>query len=134
MSTVALTLQKLGADEVDRDAAVELFDQILDVWNGADPSSIRHLITDDYQGHMLHLASGDRTANTYASWIADFRRSNPDVRFRVLSQGVAGNQVWSRLVATSGDGRTSNGMNTSVLRDGLVSEEWAIWSDWYSTA
>jgi len=119
---------------VDHDAAVKLFDRILDAWNDADPSSIRDLITDDYQGHMLHLARGDRSADTYASWIADFRRSNPNVRFRVLAQGVTGNQVWSRLVATRPDDRTSYGMNTSVFRDGLVAEEWAIWSDWYPTA
>ncbi|MCW2646398.1 MAG: SnoaL-like polyketide cyclase [Pseudonocardiales bacterium] len=115
---------------MDREAAIQLFDQVLDVWSGGNPSRIRELVTRDYQGHMLHLADGDRTADTYGDWIHRFRKSQPDVEFQVVAQGFDGDRLWSQLAATGSDGRTAYGMNTSRFRDGLLAEEWALWSEW----
>ena len=99
---------------VDVPGAAELFDRVLDVWRGGDPLRIRDLVTDDYQGHMLHLADGERSADRYPDWIARYQRNNPGCTFEVLSQNTAGDRLWTRLDAHLPDGRVAHGMNTSV--------------------
>jgi hypothetical protein len=49
------------------------FDRLLLVWNGGDPGDVNELITTDYQGHMLHLPAGERSAQQYPQWIRDYR-------------------------------------------------------------
>jgi len=110
---------------------IDVFGQLLNAWDGDGDIDLGALITDDYVGHMLHLKSGERTALMYPAWIAKFREANPGTTFEVLEQHSAGTSLWSRLVATRGDGATSRGMNHSRFVDGRIAEEWALWSEWF---
>ncbi|MDT4918950.1 MAG: SnoaL-like polyketide cyclase [Pseudonocardiales bacterium] len=117
-------------DPAESTYGASVFASVLRVWNGNDPAAIRALLTDDYRGHMLHLADGERTALDYSAWIERFRRDHPGVQFEVVSQIVDGDRVWSRLLARRPDGAMANGMNESRMREGLLAEEWALWSGW----
>jgi hypothetical protein len=103
----------------------------LQVWNGGDPESVRDLITTDYRGHMLHLSTGERSAQQYPQWIRDYRSARPGVRFEVMDQATSGDRLWTRLEATTRDNTSSShGMNISRFDGELIAEEWAVWSDW----
>ena len=69
------------------------FDRLLHVWNDSDPEAVLGLITPDYQGHMLYLAAGERTAPEYPGWIRAYREANPGVRFAVEDRGVDGDRL-----------------------------------------
>ena len=108
------------------------FELLLDVWRGGDPAALAGLITPDYLGHMLHLSQRERTADQYEGWIRRYREANPGTRFTVEDQSANADRLWSRLTATTEDGRHAYGMNVSRFVDGMIAEEWAIWSDWQS--
>ena len=115
-------------------AAGRVFAEVIDIWSGRrPPASIRALITDDYVGHMLHLEVGERSADEYRDWIERYRREQPGTEFEVVAQTVAGDRIWSRLVASRSDGAVAHGMNQSRVQDGKLAEEWAIWSSWRPT-
>ena len=88
------------------------------------------LIAEDYVGHMLHLADGERTAEQYAAWIDAYRTANPEVRFVIVDQAASEDRLWSRVLATHGDGRHAHGMNVSRFVGDRIAEEWAVWSGW----
>jgi hypothetical protein len=113
--------------------ATEIFDRLLSIWSGdLPPEDVRSVVTDDYVGHVLHLgATADRTADEYASRIAEYRRDNPGARFEVIQQGRCEDRLWTRLVAVRSDGRVSHGMNESRIRGGKLAEEWALWTAWH---
>ena len=107
------------------------FARLLLLWNGGDPDGVSDLITTDYRGHMLHMADGERSGEQYPQWIRDFRLARPGVRFEVADQATSGDRLWTRLVATTGDGASvAHGMNVSRFEGDRIAEEWAIWSDW----
>jgi len=107
------------------------FERVLLAWNGGDPNAVRALITTDYQGHMLHLSNGERSAQQYPQWIRDYRLAWPGVTFDVVDQASSGDRLWTRLMATSADtGSVAHGMNLSRFDGELIAEEWALWSDW----
>ena len=83
---------------------VAAFDRPLAAWRGDPDTVVEDLVTDDDVGHMLHTAEGERTGPTYRLWIANFRAANPGNSFQVLEQHSAGDFLWTRLVATRGDG------------------------------
>jgi hypothetical protein len=105
-------------------------DSLLDAWTHAEPDSVLELITPDYQGHMLYLDAGERTAAEYPSWIRAYREANPGIRFTVEDQGVSGDRLWTRLRASRPDGGTAHGINVSRFDGDLVAEEWPVWSPW----
>jgi SnoaL-like domain len=107
------------------------FALLLDVWSGGDPGALATLITEDYVGHMLHLAEGDRTAEQYAARIRAYREASPGARFAVVDQTAGQDRLWSRLLATNGDGRQAHGMNVSRFAGDRICEEWAVWSGWH---
>jgi hypothetical protein len=109
--------------------------RLLEIWNGASPTLLASLLSDDYRGHMLHLADGERDAAGYAAWIADFRERNSDVKFELVEQFFTADRIVSRLRATRDSGASgmqkSNGVNIARLdANGRLAEEWAIWSAW----
>jgi len=110
-------------------APAATFAKLLDAWNGEDVE-ISDLVTSDYVGHMLHLSTGDRTGSMYPTWIAEFRLKNPRAAFSVLDQSLAGDRLWSRLVARREGGTVAHGMNVSRFFGDRIAEEWAVWSDW----
>jgi SnoaL-like domain len=107
------------------------FDRLLLVWNGGDPGDVNELITTDYQGHMLHLPAGERSAQQYPQWIRDYRLASPGVTFEVVDQATGGDRLWTRLTATRADSAgVAHGMNVSRFDGERIAEEWAVWSDW----
>jgi len=106
------------------------FALLLEVWSGGDPDALESLITPGYIGHMLHLEHGERTAEQYAGWILSYREANPGTRFVVEDQSACGDRLWSRVLATHGDGRHAHGMNVSRFEGDRIAEEWAVWSEW----
>lgn len=111
-----------------------VFGRVIDAWNYGDPHRVRQLVSDDYRGHMLHVADGERTAADYGDRIARYRVANPGTFFEVSEQTVDGDTVWSLVSARLPDGRVAHGMNRSIIRDGQLTEEWAIWSQWLETS
>ena len=112
-----------------------MFAAVLDVWSGRRPAAaIRELIADDYRGHMLHLGDAERTAEQYSAWIERYRRDQSGVDFRVVSQAVVGDHLWSRLIATRADRAVAYGLNESKVKHGKLLEEWAIWSPWTTSS
>ena len=114
--------------------ADELFDGLLNVWQTGPGSAVSAMLTLDYVGHMLHVDEGERDREGYPGWIDAFRSRNPGTRFHIVERLVVGERVFSRIEATraSADGATliSHGMNLSRFLDGLIAEEWAIWTEW----
>lgn len=106
-----------------------VFDRLLLAWNDG-PEVVLDLITTDYQGHMLQLPSGERSAEQYPQWIRDYREAFPGVTFEVVDQAASGDRLWSRVRATDADGRHAHGMNVSRFVGDRIAEEWAVWSDW----
>jgi SnoaL-like domain len=110
---------------------------ILEIWNGAPVTGLAGLLAQGYRGHVLNVASGDRDSSAYPDQIARYRTTFPGVRFGIVEQIDAGDRIVTRLAATRidpGDGRTlsANGINISRFEpDGLLAEEWAIWSPWF---
>jgi predicted SnoaL-like aldol condensation-catalyzing enzyme len=114
-------------------AAEEAFAALLRAWNGGDPEAVRNLVTDDYVGHMLHVAGGERGRDEYPGWIERWRALNPDAHFAIEQQIESGDWVASRLRAVReerGVAQVAFGMNFSRCADGRIAEEWAIWSEW----
>ena len=107
-----------------------VFTSLLDVWRSGDVRCVLELVTDDYVGHMLHLTEVDRSKEMYPARISQFRVENPGTSFRVVEQRELSDGLFSRLIATRGDGAHSYGMNQSRLVGSLIAEEWAVWSDW----
>ncbi len=109
---------------------------IIDVWNGASLDIIRGLLAPTYRGHMLHVPDGERDASTYMTSIERYRDANPGATFRILEQFDAGDRVVTRLEARcpeplDGGPVVSSGINISRFdAEGLLAEEWAIWSAW----
>lgn len=107
------------------------FELLLRVWQEGDPTIVLDLVTEGYAGHMLHLPSGERSASMYPDWIARYREDHVGTRFEVQDQTVAGDRLWSRLVALKPDGSFAHGMNVSRFVEGRIAEEWAVWSAWH---
>ena len=114
---------------------VELFGDLLSVWQSGPGDAILAIVTSDYVGHMLHLGEGERDRESYTGWIDSYRSRNPGTRFQVVEQLAVGDRVFSRIEATrtSADGTTlvAHGMNLSRFVGGLIAEEWAIWTEWW---
>jgi predicted ester cyclase len=109
-----------------------VFDSLLSVWNGSDSEQLSDLITNDYRGHMLHLADGERTSSGYADWIRDYRLANPGATFLVEDQTSEGDRLWTRLRAHLPGGAVAHGFNISRFEGRRIAEEWALWSPWAS--
>ncbi len=107
-----------------------MFAALLRIWEGGDTRAVLELVTETYQGHMLHLVDGERTASEYPAWIARWRDANPGTILEITDQGFSGSTVWTRLVARRPDGSSANGMNESRFEGERIAEEWAVWSDW----
>jgi predicted SnoaL-like aldol condensation-catalyzing enzyme len=113
----------------------DVFERLLEIWNGASTGSLASLLSDDYRGHMLHLPDGERDAAGYAAWISDYRDLNPNATFELVEQFFTVDRVVSRLRATRDSPvsglQNSHGINIARLDgDGRIAEEWAIWSAW----
>ena len=106
------------------------FAALLDAWNDGPTERFLELISDDYVGHMLHLAGGERTAQEYPGWIRRYRATSPGVLFVVAEQSPVADRLWTRLEARLPDGRSAQGMNVSRFVGDLIAEEWAVWSPW----
>ena len=111
-------------------ARAGVFRELLTVWNDGDPQAVLGLVTDDYRGHMLHLAAGERTAAQYPDWIRAYRGSNPGVVFAVVDQAWSGDRLWTRVSARRLDGAWAHGVNISRFVGARIAEEWALWSGW----
>jgi len=108
----------------------EVFRRLLDTWNDGDPQAVLDLVTDDYRGHMLYMAAGERTAAQYPDWIRAYRSANPGVVFAVVEQTSAEDRLWTRVSARRPDGSVAHGVNISRFVGPLIAEEWAVWSGW----
>ena len=101
---------------------------MLEVWNGeADLSELDLLVSPTYRGH---LGSSERGLAQLRQDIAAYRKRVPDVRFRVEHQFGEGDFLASRLVAEAVTTRAVTsicGINISRWKDGLLTEEWAVW-------
>jgi hypothetical protein len=109
---------------------VAVLDRLLTAWNNGDPEVVCELVTTDYQGHMLHLPSGERSAEEYAQRIRDYRFAYPGAWFDVLDRGSSGDKVWTRLRASLPSGESAHGVNICRFVETRIAEEWAIWSAW----
>jgi predicted SnoaL-like aldol condensation-catalyzing enzyme len=113
-----------------------VFRSLLDVWQSGPPEAVLAVVTDDYVGHMLHLADGNRTPLEYPAWIERFRAANPGTQFEVEAQLESGNHVCTRVTALRDDPEgtlVARGINISRCEGDRVAEEWAIWTDWQTT-
>jgi SnoaL-like domain len=112
------------------------FQALLTPWQDGSADDVLDLITDDYTGHMLYLADGERTGDEYPAWIERYRASFPGTRFVIQDQFESGDRLCTRLRATRVvEGRTlaADGINISRYDGARVAEEWAIWTEWRTT-
>ena len=106
----------------------EMFEKLLAVWNGeADLGELDLLVSSNYRGH---LGSSERGLAELRQDIAAYRERVPDVRFRVEHQFGEGDYLASRLIAearTTVSASSICGINISRWKNGLLTEEWAVW-------
>ena len=112
-----------------------VFAELLRIWQSGPGEAILAIVTADYRGHMLHLGA-DRDRAAYPDRIDSHRAQFPAARFEVVDQSETGDRLFSRIEANrTSDGveLVSHGMNVSRFVDGLIAEEWAIWTEWRET-
>jgi ketosteroid isomerase-like protein len=105
----------------------DVVQRCIEVWNSGDLAPLDELLAVDYVGHV---GSNDHDGAELRQRIVAYRSRLPGVRFTVLEQTSDAIRVASRLLATAEvDGRPIQlrGMNICVVRDGRLSEEWAVW-------
>jgi hypothetical protein len=107
-----------------------VFDSILALWEEGDTLPMLTLVAANYQGNMLHLKDGERTAKMCPDWIQNYRDTYPGTLFTVYDQVSVDDRLWTRLSAHRGDRAVANGMNRCRFEGELIAEEWAIWSSW----
>lgn len=99
----------------------------IEVWNSGDLSPLDDLLAEDYIGHV---GASDHDGAELRNRIVAFRSRLPGVRFTLLEQVVDERRVasWLEMYAEV-DGRSmrQRGSNISVIVDGRLSEEWAVW-------
>jgi ketosteroid isomerase-like protein len=99
----------------------------IEVWNSGDLSPLDELLAADYVGHV---GSSDHDGAELRKRIVAYRSRTPGVHFSVLDQTSDEVRVASWLEAAAEvDGRPirTRGMNICVIKDGKLSEEWAVW-------
>lgn len=116
--------------EAELDHRTDAFNRLIDAWRQGDPADVLTLITADYNGRLLEVEHGQRSAAQYPGWIQAFREANPSTRFHIQDQSTSLDRPWTRLRACRGDGAVSHGMTISRFADDRIAEEWAIWSGW----
>jgi len=115
--------------------ASAIFDTLLDLWNSGDLDQLSTLLEPDYRGHMLYQEPGERDGATYRAHIERYRGASPNVRFEVVDQFGGGDRLCTRLIGrrfdpASGEDQIVHGINISRYVNGLLAEEWAVWSAW----
>ena len=106
------------------------------VWENGRVGELKSIIDDDYMGHT---SAGERDADGLRKRIEAFRSSFRDIHFSIRDQVIDGDKVATRLECTAVENATNRavhmwGMNLSVVRKGLIVEEWAVWETAYNGA
>jgi predicted ester cyclase len=99
----------------------------IEVWNTGEISLLDDLLADDYIGHV---GASDHDGAELGKRIVAYRQRQPGVRFTLLDQISDGVRIASSLEANAEvDGKSvrQRGVNISVVVDGRLLEEWAVW-------
>jgi hypothetical protein len=107
------------------------FATLIDIWNGDLTKDLLNLLTDDYQGEMLHLEKGARGKKDYPAWISSYLTNCPGVTFTVVEQYEIEGGLLSRVFARKRDGTFAHGFNRSLFVGNLIAKETAVWSAWF---
>lgn|GEM_PF-2752884 len=105
------------------------FRHLVGAWENGDVGSLDDSVDISYRGHT---STGERNRDGLKARIEKFHSLYTDVHFAILEQIVSGDRVATRLEATcreaaSGASIHMYGMNISIIRNGKLFEEWAVW-------
>ena len=107
----------------------DVFRRHIAVWESGRVDQLADIVDAAYRGHT---SAGDRDREGLKKRIETFRSLFAGIHFIVLDQVITGERVATRLEATAVEISTQQpvhmfGMNISVIRHGLIVEEWAVW-------
>ena len=107
----------------------DVFRRHVTIWENGRSQDLVGVISEAYQGHT---SAGDRDRKGLGQRIEKFHSLFKDIHFTILDQVISGERVATRLEATATEISTQQpvhmyGMNVSVVRAGMIVEEWAVW-------
>lgn len=105
------------------------FRRLVSAWESGDVGGLDDNVDISYRGHT---SAGERDREGLRSRIKGFHASYPDAQFDILDQVVSGDRVATRLEARCRDAASGAaihmyGMNISIIKNGKLLEEWAVW-------